>query len=122
MPVIGALNISFSLIRLSYSIDLTNPSYWKPCLPLGSVPSATPKKFHLSGWFVSPFLLIMALAPLFSCRRSQRYVIANDLSPSATTAMARNVELNGLGGDGNGPDTAETGRQGKVRVNQGDAR
>jgi hypothetical protein len=40
--------------------------------------------------------------------------------------MTRNVELNGLasacGGDENGPDTAETGRQGKVRVNQGDAR
>ena len=57
-----------------------------------------------------------------------RYVIANDLSPSATTAMIRNVELNGLGGgggaggDGNDPDSAETGRQGKVRVNQGDAR
>jgi hypothetical protein len=40
--------------------------------------------------------------------------------------MTRNVELNdlgaGAGGDANGPDTAETGRQGKVRVNQGDAR
>lgn len=38
--------------------------------------------------------------------------------------MTRNVEMNDLGGrdDGNGPDTAETGRQGKVRVNQGDAR
>lgn len=56
--------------------------------------------------------------------RSQRYVIANDLSPTATAAMIRNVELNdlGAGGDGNGPDTAEMGRQGKVRVNQGDAR
>lgn len=54
---------------------------------------------------------------------SQRYVIANDLSPSATMAMTRNVELNGLGGgDEDCPDTAETGRQGKVRVNQGDAR
>ena len=55
---------------------------------------------------------------------SQRYVIANDLSPSATTVMSRNVKLNGLGGDGdgNGLDTAETGRQGKVMVNQGDAR
>jgi hypothetical protein len=41
--------------------------------------------------------------------------------------MMRNVELNGLGGgagasDGNGPNAAETGHQGKVRVNQGDAR
>jgi hypothetical protein len=38
--------------------------------------------------------------------------------------MIRNVELNDLGGGGdwNGPDTAETGRQGTVRVNQGDAR
>ncbi|KAI0283032.1 N2 N2-dimethylguanosine tRNA methyltransferase [Russula aff. rugulosa BPL654] len=49
------------------------------------------------------------------------YVIANDLSPSATAAMTRNVELNGLGGGGGG-NAAETGRQGKVRVNQGDAR
>jgi len=63
-------------------------------------------------------------------------VIANDLSPSATMAMTRNVELNSLGaaagdgnspggaaaGDGNSLGTAETGRQGKVRVNQGDAR
>ena len=38
-------------------------------------------------------------------------------------AMTRNVVLNDLGGDdGKGPDTADTGRQGKVRVNQGDAR
>ncbi len=63
---------------------------------------------------------------LCSYVHSQRYVIANDLSPSATAAMARNVELNSLGGgsggDGNGPDTAETGHQGKIRVNQGDAR
>ena len=37
--------------------------------------------------------------------------------------MTRNVELNGLGGGGGGGgNTAETGRQGKVRVNQGDAR
>ena len=40
--------------------------------------------------------------------------------------MTRNVELNGLagggGGDGNDLGTAETGCQGKVRVNQGDAR
>lgn len=37
----------------------------------------------------------------------------------------RNVELNGLGdtaADGSGPGPAENGRQGKVRVNQGDAR
>ncbi|KAH9996809.1 N2,N2-dimethylguanosine tRNA methyltransferase [Russula vinacea] len=54
-----------------------------------------------------------------------RFVIANDLSPSAAAAMTRNVELNGLDGtaaDGDGPGTAATGRQGKVRVNQGDAR
>jgi hypothetical protein len=59
---------------------------------------------------------------------SHRYVIANDLSPSATAAMTRNVELNGLGGgtatDGSGPDPegVPTERPGKVRVNQGDAR
>ena len=34
--------------------------------------------------------------------------------------MTRNVELNGLGDTA--ADAAEHGRQGKVRVNQGDAR
>jgi len=60
-----------------------------------------------------------------------RYVIANDLSPQATAAMTRNVELNGLGGtataaitDTSGPDAEAMTRceQGKVRVNEGDAR
>ncbi|KAI9509622.1 N2 N2-dimethylguanosine tRNA methyltransferase [Russula earlei] len=59
-----------------------------------------------------------------------RYVIANDLSPLATAAMTRNVELNGLGGtatDGNCPDadsdaTRRPEGKGKVRVNEGDAR
>jgi hypothetical protein len=49
---------------------------------------------------------------------SPRYVIANDLSSSATAAMTRNVELNGLGNT----VTDESGNQGKVRVNEGDAR
>ena len=48
MPVIGALNIMFSE-PASYSIDLTSLSYWKPCPPLGSVLSVTPKKYLLSG-------------------------------------------------------------------------
>jgi hypothetical protein len=48
MPVIGALNTVLSE-PASYSIDLTNLSYWKPCPPLGSVLSATPKKYLLSG-------------------------------------------------------------------------
>ncbi|KAI0306450.1 tRNA methyltransferase [Multifurca ochricompacta] len=54
-----------------------------------------------------------------------RYVIANDLSPSATAAMARNVELNGLNGtvtEGIGQHAMATGSQGKVRINEGDAR
>jgi hypothetical protein len=59
MPVILARSISCSLIRLSDSIDLTNLSYWKPCPPLGSVPSATRKKYLLSGWLA---ILIMTLA------------------------------------------------------------
>ncbi len=60
-----------------------------------------------------------------------RYVIANDLSSSATEAMRRNVEINGLGP----PPITEVdstepldGKQktvksdlGKVRVNEGDA-
>ena len=41
--------------------------------------------------------------------------------------MTRNVKLNGLGdtatdGSGPGPGTEATGRPGKVRVNEGDAR
>ncbi|KAI0273761.1 tRNA methyltransferase [Gloeopeniophorella convolvens] len=53
-----------------------------------------------------------------------KYVIANDLSPSATDAMRRNVELNGLGGaaaQGQG-ELSVAGGEGKVRVNEGDAR
>jgi tRNA (guanine26-N2/guanine27-N2)-dimethyltransferase len=50
---------------------------------------------------------------------SPRYVIANDLSSSATEAMRRNVELNGLG---NNTVTDDAEGQGKVRVNEGDAR
>jgi tRNA (guanine26-N2/guanine27-N2)-dimethyltransferase len=50
---------------------------------------------------------------------SPRYVIANDLSSTATEAMRRNVELNGLG---NNTVTDEAESQGKVRVNEGDAR
>jgi tRNA (guanine26-N2/guanine27-N2)-dimethyltransferase len=60
-----------------------------------------------------------------SLRQPQRYVMANDLSPSATAAMRRNIELNGLGGgtatDESGPER-EASPQGKVRVNEGDAR
>lgn len=53
-----------------------------------------------------------------------RYVIANDLSPSATAAMTRNVELNGLSG-ATVPEGSVHGaeqNQGKVRINEGDAR
>ena len=77
--------------------------------------------------------------------RNIRYVIANDLLPSAVDAMKRNVELNGLGdGKPNPPpmesgeaDAEKTGNAGirdekvmtklpkpkgpKVRVNEGDA-
>ncbi|OAX44694.1 N2,N2-dimethylguanosine tRNA methyltransferase [Rhizopogon vinicolor AM-OR11-026] len=59
-----------------------------------------------------------------------RFVIANDLSASATAAMKRNVELNGLGPS---PDPTESALsssmisehqphdRGKVRINEGDA-
>ncbi|KIK97450.1 hypothetical protein PAXRUDRAFT_824911 [Paxillus rubicundulus Ve08.2h10] len=61
-----------------------------------------------------------------------RFVIANDLSPSATAAMRRNVEANGLGptteeSEGSGTNNTETDGQskksslGKVRINEGDA-
>ncbi|KAG2078277.1 N2,N2-dimethylguanosine tRNA methyltransferase [Suillus decipiens] len=59
-----------------------------------------------------------------------RFVIANDLSASATAAMKRNVELNGLGPSS--PDPADSASssvvshqslpdRGKVRINEGDA-
>ncbi|KIJ68912.1 hypothetical protein HYDPIDRAFT_178862 [Hydnomerulius pinastri MD-312] len=61
-----------------------------------------------------------------------RFVIANDLLPSATAAMKRNVDLNGLGpsvpeSEGPSTSTSEPVREstkpslGKVRINEGDA-
>lgn len=51
-------------------------------------------------------------------------MIANDLSESATAAMRRNVDLNGLG-PSDEQDSSETPAKtpslGKVRVNEGDA-
>ncbi|EJD53010.1 N2,N2-dimethylguanosine tRNA methyltransferase [Auricularia subglabra TFB-10046 SS5] len=56
-----------------------------------------------------------------------RYILANDLSPAATAAMRRNVDINGLGPH---PDESEpvpegveadVHRQGKVRVTESDA-
>ncbi|KAF7793124.1 hypothetical protein EIP86_004233 [Pleurotus ostreatoroseus] len=62
---------------------------------------------------------------------SVKYVIANDLSPSAAEAMRRNVELNGLGPtpatdvsadtSADGAQKPQTADNGKVRVNEGDA-
>ncbi|KIM58909.1 hypothetical protein SCLCIDRAFT_1050790 [Scleroderma citrinum Foug A] len=58
---------------------------------------------------------------------SVRFVIANDLSESATAAMRRNIDLNGLGPSQSddhpdSPDTpAKAPSLGKVRVNEGDA-
>ncbi|THH17819.1 hypothetical protein EW146_g3072 [Bondarzewia mesenterica] len=56
-----------------------------------------------------------------------KYVIANDLSSSATAAMKRNVDLNGLGEeDATGlveeNDDKRDKKVGKVRINEGDAR
>ena len=63
-----------------------------------------------------------------------RYVIANDLSPTAAEAMRRNVDLNGLGPASAPSNTAEDTFEGvaptegtrqpalgKVKVNEGDA-
>ncbi|KAG2054635.1 N2,N2-dimethylguanosine tRNA methyltransferase [Suillus hirtellus] len=59
-----------------------------------------------------------------------RFVIANDLSASATAAMKRNVELNGLGPSSPGADSVSSSTvsehqalpdRGKVRINEGDA-
>ncbi|KAG6832138.1 hypothetical protein H0H87_002450 [Tephrocybe sp. NHM501043] len=44
-----------------------------------------------------------------------KHVIANDLSPSATAAMKRNIDLNDLG------PAADAPSEGKVRINEGDA-
>ncbi|KAG6851006.1 hypothetical protein H0H93_004493 [Arthromyces matolae] len=44
-----------------------------------------------------------------------KYVIANDLSPSATAAMRRNVQINGLGPSEDDPQIE------KVKINEGDA-
>lgn len=45
--------------------------------------------------------------------RASRYVIANDLSASAADVMRKNVEINGLGEQGE--------KKAKVQVNEGDA-
>ncbi|GBE82152.1 tRNA (guanine(26)-N(2))-dimethyltransferase [Sparassis crispa] len=60
-----------------------------------------------------------------------KYVIANDLSPTAVAAMRRNIEINGLGGEeGSGQGSSGSAEAGssqgpakspKVRVNEGDA-
>jgi hypothetical protein len=123
MPVIGALNIvSCSLNRLHHIVSTSQVCHigslvrdWAPFYPLRQ--GNTSCQVSLPSFPSRPLFLCL-------CPFPKRYVIANDLSLSATTAMTRNVELNGLGGggDGNGSDAAETGCQGKVRVNQGDAR
>jgi tRNA (guanine26-N2/guanine27-N2)-dimethyltransferase len=64
----------------------------------------------------------------------QRYVIANDLSPTAAAAMRRNVAFNGVDAAScrpsnvENPNVSEKERErlereweGKVRVNEGDA-
>ncbi|KAJ4000743.1 N2 N2-dimethylguanosine tRNA methyltransferase [Lentinula boryana] len=52
-----------------------------------------------------------------------KYVLANDLSPTAVTAMKRNVELNGFGPEKEEEESARkvNPNLGKVRVNEGDA-
>lgn len=59
---------------------------------------------------------------------ARRYVLANDLSPTAAEAMRRNVELNGLGpakapADAEGANQTGNARnqKGKVVVHEGDA-
>ncbi|CAE6534161.1 unnamed protein product [Rhizoctonia solani] len=53
-----------------------------------------------------------------------KYVIANDISPAATEAMRRNVELNGLGPSAEDSGPVKPGKKsdlGKVRVSEMDA-
>lgn len=71
----------------------------------------------------------------FKARLLPRYVIANDLSPSATAAMKRNIEANGLGPPLDSEDTVNSAapkplddkapdrkpKLGMVRINEGDA-
>ncbi|KAN0076846.1 tRNA methyltransferase [Tylopilus felleus] len=93
---------------------------------VGNVPK--PRVYH-----PHKFVLLEALSAtgLRSIRYAKeiplvRFVIANDLSPSATAAMRRNVEINGLGPTEeeittpNGQRTIKS-NPGKVRVHEDDA-
>lgn len=97
----------------------SRPSRLRVCAPF-----ATPKRFHSSSMHAQDIR--------FECRALTpwpRYVIANDLSPSAVAAMKRNVEINGLAGTepatGGDLTKLENGssrpKPPKVRVNEGDA-
>ncbi|KAF9218193.1 N2,N2-dimethylguanosine tRNA methyltransferase [Gyrodon lividus] len=97
-------------------------------------PEGKPRAYH-----PYKFVLLEALSAtgLRSIRYAKeiplvRFVIANDLSSSATAAMKRNVELNALGptveeNEGNTTCDTEADAQtkkpslGKVRINEGDA-
>ncbi|KAF9242127.1 N2,N2-dimethylguanosine tRNA methyltransferase-domain-containing protein [Melanogaster broomeanus] len=89
-----------------------------------------PARVHYLKYHPYKFVLLEALSA--TGLRSIRFVIANDISPSATDAMRRNVELNSLGPaveENEGSGTSNTGPDeqtkstnlGKVRINEGDA-
>ncbi|KAJ7285794.1 tRNA methyltransferase [Mycena rebaudengoi] len=104
---------------------------------LVEVPAEVPENAETSAhvkpkakpYFQNKFVILEALSAtgLRSIRYAKeiplvRYVIANDLSSSATAAMKRNVEINGLGPEGPSSSSEEvTGTPGKVRINEGDA-
>lgn len=76
-----------------------------------------PKSFHTSSSRCSLHIL-SDLANL------PRYVIANDLSPTAVAAMKRNIMINDLGDTTEGvgdPSQPPIIFPGKVRINEGDA-
>jgi hypothetical protein len=100
-----------------FGINPTNLHCSKRFLPLDCVPFDMPKSFHTLSSRCS--LDILSDLP-----NLLRYVIANDLSPTAVATMNRNIMINHLG------DTTEGGDDpsqplitipGKVRINEGDA-
>jgi hypothetical protein len=79
--------------------------------------------------------ILSVYSPLTELNNRCRYVLANDLSPSATAAMKRNVEINGLGASADSEQKVDSTEKelradkiscsqltsGMVRITEGDA-
>ncbi|KAJ6630839.1 tRNA methyltransferase [Mycena sp. CBHHK59/15] len=79
-------------------------------------PSLEPKPYVSYGYVVLEALSATGLRSIRYAKEIPlvRHVIANDLSSAATAAMKRNIDLNGLG-------PSPENKDGKIRVNEGDA-